>query len=162
MHCLEAVSRRQRRVNCSTFAAEINGLADALEPAKLVAMQYMEILCGTTTAHDLNQLSAKGEWPLCVEAVVDAKSVFDSITSVDAHLPTEESLIAVLMAIREQFAQRLMQRLWWCDTNDMLADALTKGAIAREPLLKALSEGLWILLKATKSASVKVTAVPSR
>eukprot|EP00959_Pyramimonas_sp_CCMP1952_P398128 8341663-Pyramimonas_sp.AAC.1 len=33
-HWLEAVSKRHRRVTRSTFAAEINGLADAIEPGK--------------------------------------------------------------------------------------------------------------------------------
>ena len=45
------------------------------------------------------------------------------------------------MTLLEQLAQGLARRLWWCQTMDMLADAL-KGAIAGEPQLVALATGI--------------------
>ena len=84
----------------------------------------------------------RGEWAIPVEAAVDAMSVFTNITAADIKLPLEESLIAIVMAIREQFSVGHLRTLWWCQTDDMLADALTKGAVHREPLLKALSTGM--------------------
>ena len=42
-------------------------------------------------------------WAISVEAVVDAMSVFTNIVAADIKLPLEESLVAIVMAIREQF-----------------------------------------------------------
>ena len=56
-HFLEVVSRRHKRVNRSTFAAETNGSADALEPAKVVAMQFTEVVRGVCTAGQLASLA---------------------------------------------------------------------------------------------------------
>ena len=40
-----------------------------------------------------------------------------------------------------------LARIYWSYTNDMLADALTKGKTSRAPLLEALRTGQWILKK---------------
>ena len=161
-HWLEGACKRHRRVNRSTFGCEANGLLDALEPAKVVAMQFAEICDGACTATLLNERLRSGQLSIPIEAVVDAKSVFDAVSAIDPKIPLEESLIAVLMAIREQFAQGLARRLWWCQTEDMLADALTKGAIAREPLLVALATGMWKLQHSVKCATIRKDAVPER
>ena len=99
-HWLGAVSRGHKRVNRSTFAAEINGLADALEPGKVLAMQYTEIVRGACTAHQLALDATAGDWALPVEAVVDAMSVFTNVTASDIKLPLEDSLVAIVMAIQ--------------------------------------------------------------
>ena len=104
----------------------------------------------------------KGEWAFPVEAVVDAMSVFTNITAADVKLPLEESLIAIVMAFREQFSVGHLKTLWWCQTDDMLADALTKGAVHREPLLKALSTGSWTLTGKVKRAALPLGCTPKR
>ena len=86
-HFLEAVSRRHKRVNRSTFAAETNGLADALDTGKVLAMQFTEIVKGVCTAGQLASLSGSGAWALPLEAVVDAMSVLTTITAADIKLP---------------------------------------------------------------------------
>eukprot|EP00959_Pyramimonas_sp_CCMP1952_P020236 427116-Pyramimonas_sp.AAC.1 len=55
-----------------------------------------------------------------------------------------------------------MERLWWCSTVDMLADAMTKGACAREPLLDAVSSGRGQLTKPSKSARLRLGCTPIR
>ena len=97
-----------------------------------------------------------------VEAVVDAMSVFTNITAADVEWPLEESLIAIVMAIREQFSVGHLKTLWWCHTDDMLADALTKGAVHREPLLKALSTGSRTLTGKVKRAAIPLVCTPKR
>ena len=161
-HFLEAVPRRHKRVNCLTLAAETNGLADALEPGKVLAMQYTEIIKVVCHASELAPMANNGELAIPVEAVVDAMSVFTNIVAADIKLPLEESLVAIVMAIREQFSVGHLKALWWCQTGDMLADALTKGAVHREPSLKALSSGEWILVGKVKRAALPLGCTPRR
>ena len=84
------------------------------------------------------------------------------MTALDAKLPLEESLIAIVMAMREQFSQGLLKVLWWTATEDMLADALTKGAIKREPLLLALGDGRWFPAKGVQRGELPSGCTPAR
>ena len=161
-HPLDVISRRHKRVNRSTFSAEVNGLADGLEPAKVIALQYDELIRGVATAATMAQVARQGLWALPIEAVIDAFGVFQALMAKDAKLPLEESLIAIVMTVREQFSRGLLKRLWWCCTQDMLADALTKGAVKREPLLEALNNGAWVLLQECKSATLEKDCTPAR
>ena len=97
-----------------------------------------------------------------MEAVVDAMSVFTIIIALDVKLPLEESLVAIVMAIREQFSVGHLEVLWWCQTGDMLADALTKVAVHREPLLRALASGDWRVSGKTKRAALPRGCTPRR
>ena len=67
---------------------------------------------GVCTAGQLASLAGSGAWALPVEAVVDAMSVFTNITAADVKLPLEESLVAIVMAIREQFSVGQLRALW--------------------------------------------------
>eukprot|EP00971_Amphidinium_carterae_P179368 3557918-Amphidinium_carterae.1 len=60
-------------------------------------------------------------------ACTDARSVYDSITVPDFHLPTEASQGLVLLALRDEVRERKID-INWVDTRWMLADALTKGS----------------------------------
>ena len=93
---------------------------------------------------------------------MDAMAVFTIITAPDVELPLEESLVAIVMAIREQFSVGHLEVLWWCQTGDMLADALTKGAVHREPLLRTLAAGMWCLPGKTKRAALPRGCTPRR
>ena len=161
-HRMEVVSRRHKRVNRSTFAAEINGLADALEPGEVLAMQYTEIVRGACTAHQLALDATAGDWALPVEAVVDAMSFITNVTASDIKFPLEESLVAIVMAIRERFSIGHLEALWWAKTDDMLADALTMGLVHREPLLKALASGAWVLNGKKQKAVLPFGFTPAR
>ena len=88
---------------------------------------------------------------------MDAKSAFDSITATDLKIPLESSLVAVLLAIREQLRRGLVSRIWWVHTCDMLADALTKGKVDRSEILAFLNSGVWKVSKDTKVAKWKGT-----
>jgi hypothetical protein len=146
-HIFDGISRRQRRVSRSTYAAEINGAADTLEPAKLVAMIYTEILCGVQTGLQQKERMMTGNWPIHIELAIDAKSVFDSIVVRDVKIPSEQSLIAILLSIREQITYGLIKYVWWVDTLDMVADALTKGIVPRNEILVLMRTGAWLLKK---------------
>ena len=133
-----------------------------LKPAKLMALMLTEIINGVCSAGALKTTLEEARWPIPVECAIDANTVFESITAKEARLPLEESLIAILMAVREQFAIGMISRIWWVKTEDMLADALTKGSVAREPLLKALADGAWEVRHAVKCGTVRREAVPAR
>jgi hypothetical protein len=82
-HVLDAISRRQRRVNRSTFGAELNGLDDALESAKLAAMMYAEAHHGKKTTKEMKTMLENGTFPYRIEATIDAYSVFAALISKD-------------------------------------------------------------------------------
>ena len=76
------------------------------------------------------------------EFVIDAQSVFDAIAVTDVCTPTEQSLKLALVSIRHRMEVGIIKRLWWCDTREMLADALTKGSVNRSMLQQAMMKGV--------------------
>ena len=70
-----------------TLAAATNGLADALELGKVLAMQFTEIVKGVSYASQLADMANNGEWTIPAKAVVDAVSIFRNIIAADIKLP---------------------------------------------------------------------------
>jgi hypothetical protein len=83
-----------------------------------------------------------------MHAVIDAKSVFDIAANARQAKPTEEHLTVHVLKLREFLHRRILERLWWCDTRDMIADGLTKGAVERTAILALMEEGRWTLVHA--------------
>ena len=71
---------------------------------------------------------------MVIDAVVDAKAVFDAIAGADACNPMECSLKLHLLSLRDKLAQGILKRLFWSDTRDMVADGMTKGAVERKEI----------------------------
>jgi hypothetical protein len=61
-HVLEFFARKQRRVTRSTFSAELNGLSDAYEFGKLIAMTFSEIIQPYVIAKSLTALEETGSF----------------------------------------------------------------------------------------------------
>ena len=101
------------------------------------------------TSTEMATQAAKGDWALPIEAVIDAQGVFAAVTSLNVKLPLEESLIAIVMAVREQFSIGLLRRLWWCATEDMLSNVLTKGSVKERSFTHGTTIGQWLLSKET-------------
>jgi Reverse transcriptase (RNA-dependent DNA polymerase) len=145
---LEFYSRRQRRVTRSTFGAELHGLADSTEIAKLICFALSEILLPVTIKPaDLVRREETGGLALDMEAVIDCKSVFDALANPDTQTPSESSLIMILCQLKELLTVGTLRKLWWVDTVDMAADGLNKGAVGRNGLLSLGITGLWTLTK---------------
>jgi hypothetical protein len=139
-------------VNRSTFGAELNGLDDALESAKLAAMMYAEAHHGKKTTKEMKTMLENGTFPYRIEATIDAYSVFAALISKDQiRNPDEKSLKIILVKIREDFKLGIVHKLWWVNTLDMVADALTKGAVNRDAILQLMNKGHWTLKHPTKS-----------
>ena len=59
-----------------------------------------------------------------VDAVVDARSVFDIIAASDAGELQEGSLNLHVLSVRDRLPRGCLKHFWWTDTRDMLADGL--------------------------------------
>ena len=146
-HVIDFYSRKQRRVTRSTFAAELHSLADGIEVSRLFAMAITECIIPNISSREITRLEELGKLPLLIEAVVDAKSVFDALKVTDTKTPCEASLLNILQQIKELMQTYMVRRLWWVDTGDMLADGLNKGTIGRQALLFACDNSNWLLQK---------------
>ncbi len=117
-----------------------------MEQTKLIGFVFAELLAPTPmTARDLVAMDAAGEWPLQLEAVVDARSCFDALAIEEPKRPTESSLIMLLLQLKEQLATGSLKKLWWCSTTDMVADGLNKGGVSRSAIMKLCMTGEWKL-----------------
>jgi hypothetical protein len=125
--------------------AETNSLADGLEVGKLIAFTLAEILTPNSTAATLTRMDETGTLPIVLQAVTDCKSLFDALKSDETQVPTESSLIMILLQIKESLRTGTLDSLAWVDTRDMIADGLNKGAIARHDLMEFSRTALWQL-----------------
>ena len=148
VHVIEVFSKKQRRVMRSTFGAEILGLNDAVEFGKLIAIALAELCEPTASLKTLADFEQDGTWPIGIEAVTDARAVKDAILNTDQKTPREDSLVLTLLQMRDNVATHRLRKLWWCDTLDMIADGLTKGAVSRSSIIRVCETGEWILSRA--------------
>ena len=77
--------------------------------------------------------------PVSLGVIVDAMSVYASITANHIKIPAEKGLLSHLQYVRELLDRGILKLLAWTDTRDMLADALTKGGLDRERIVIAMS-----------------------
>jgi len=138
-------SRKQRRIVRSTFGAETNAAADGIESGKLLAYALAEIVLPGLTASRLVDMDEAGGLPFCLQLVTDCKSLFDNLRCEETAIPTEQSLIMLLLQIKEGLRTGTIQSIVWADTRDLIADGLTKGSIARAALLAFSCTSLWEL-----------------
>ena len=143
-HIIEFYSKKQRRIVRSTFGAELNALEDAFEMAKIISATYTSSIT-PTTATSLSVMERTGKLKLEIDCVVDARSVHDALIASETKIPTESSLILVLLQLKENMMSHCLKRLWWVATTDMLSDGLNKGAVSRRALLMAANDGCWKL-----------------
>ena len=153
LHIIEHYSRKQKRVVRSTFAAEIHALVDSIEHGKLLMYALCELEYGPQKAIDLLKIEELGRWPLPLEAVVDAYSVFSTSKKQESKNPSEETLITLVAILREALITNRMSKLWWVDTRDMLADGLNKGAVPRWAIQQLALTGQWKLEHKSESHS---------
>ena len=145
LHVIEHYSRKQKRVVRSTFAAELHALVDSIEYGKLLMYGMCELYYGPQNPEHLVQIEELARWPIPLEAVVDAYAVYSTAQKQDSKNPEEQTLVTLVMVIREMLRSHRLNKIWWVDTRDMLADGLNKGSIPREPLLALASTGTWDL-----------------
>ena len=113
-HLLEFTTRRQRRVQRSTFSAELNSLVDSLESILLVQVGLHQAMTGETP--EFTTLESGGLTPR-VDMAIDARAVFDALTAQDAAETSESSLKLHVLAFRDRLYRGVCSVLWWTDTN---------------------------------------------
>ncbi len=143
-------SRQQKRVVRSTFSAELNSLCDGLAHAKLISLALTEVYRPRMSLTALAKCLDEGDLFMLLHAVTVCRSIHDSLSTEDVQVPLEASLHPLLLILQHSMKQGLLSRLYWCDTEDMLADGLNKGAIARSALLRSPAEAVWKLLHAAR------------
>ena len=161
IHIVEWWARKQRRVTRSTFSAELNSLVDSVEFARVLALTLAEICSPQPCARTLRRLEETGQLQVKITAIIDAFSLYEALVAADTKVPSEGSLMMLLLSIKEAMRTGLLERLFWINTQDMLADGLGKGTPSREPLLNVGNLGKWRLMFAPKGFSEPVlTPIP--
>ena len=142
-HCqlVDFVAKKQTRVCRSTYIAELFSLLDLLGHALNINLTLTEVLGGRQKLEALEQIHEQGMNALQLMAAIDAKSVQDSVASVEVKTPTDASALIHVLRLREMLEKQITS-LAWLDTRDMVADGLNKGTIDREALRQA-AQGIW-------------------
>ena len=138
-------SKRQRNIVRSTFGAETHAAADGAEVGKLVAYTFAELLTPGVSAAQILRMEAEGRLPTPLHIITDCKSLYDSLRMDEVQVPSESSLIMVLLQLKEGLRTGSIRAISWVDTRDMCADGLNKGIIARRALRAVATTGEWEL-----------------
>ena len=97
-------------------------------------------------AKSARQLLNESTLAIPLDAGVDARSVFDSVTASQVRTPNAKQLLLHARALRELLEDKAVDVLYWFDTEDMLADGIAKGSIDRRPLLVLGNHGTWTIV----------------
>ena len=104
-----------------------------------------EVKDGCTSAGKLADRQDAGQLSPPLHVCVDARSVFDAIVAVPTAVPADKHLCLHVRKMREFVDNGIVNKIWWIDTLDMIADGMTKGVVPRDLLLH-ISAGLdWTL-----------------
>lgn len=155
VHVLEYYARKQKRVCRSTFAAELNAIADAVEVARLINFTIACCYKPFVSALELQKLEDNNLMPLSIEVCTDCRSVYDALAAEDVRTPSESSLVLILHVLKELLRSHLISKITWVHTDDMLADGLTKGGVSRKPLFEFSATGRWKLKHETRTHAEK-------
>ena len=64
-------------------------------------------------------------------------------TVFDVKATTDKLMLLHALNLKELLLLRVVSRMLWVDTGDMLPDALNKGVIARDEIRKACFDSVW-------------------
>jgi hypothetical protein len=142
---LDWYAKKHAHVVRSTYAAELHSLLDAINQGLVLSYSISELRRGVRNARELVEMLNKGEHVVPMTACIDARAVFDNIIADLVKTPYDKHLLVHALAVREFLRLRAVTSLYWIDTNDMLADGLTKGCIDRTALIEASYTGVWKL-----------------
>ena len=139
-HLVDYEAGRQRRVVRATFSAELLNGCDVQDRGFLVAQTFHEMITGESTADAARRLRDRGGYNIPKVLYLDALSVFYASKATIVKTTAECGVLCHLLWLRELLDFGVLEALAWCDTRDMQADGMTKGAVDRE-LLHLLMSG---------------------
>ena len=137
---------KHSRVVRSTYAAELLSLLDATGQGNIITTAMDGIWSGATSAAKLLERHSQGRRCIEHDAIVDAKAVWDGVTAECPKTPADKPLFLHALAMREYLESGWVDRLWWADTQAMLADGVTKGSVEREALIAVCERGIWAIV----------------
>ena len=135
VHVLDWVSKNQRHVTRSTFAAELLSAGDAVDHGLLLSQMLHEIPKGPMSAAEARGQRISGQFLVPMVVYIDAMSVYAAVTATFVKTPAEKSLLCPVHCLREMLDNGVVSALIWLDARDMLSDGLTKGAVSRDALM---------------------------
>ena len=109
---------------------------DDISNALLTLVMICEIVHGPLTAKQIQKCMDTGRLPVDLHVCTDNKGLFSALGAVELKAPAEPHLLYLLRALRDRLEAGTLHKLWWVDTRAMISDALTKGGLAREPILQ--------------------------
>ena len=133
---VEFYSRKQPRVCRSTFSAELCSVDDASSIGLLIRGMFAELVRGPMSAAVMAKKTDCGDLGVELEIATDNRGLFNGATATEIKIPSEPHLLYLLKALRDRLDSKSIDALWWFDTRDMICDAMTKGTLPREPLLR--------------------------
>jgi hypothetical protein len=137
---VEHYVRKQPRVCRSTFSAELAGYDDGSSMGIVIQGLLSEILYGPLHASNLNAAMENGDLPVKLQITADNKGLYSALAAEEMKRPAEPHLMYLLRAQRDRLLHGTVFRVWWVDTRDMISDALTKGGISKDVILKLWKE----------------------
>ena len=142
-HVIDFQTKRIRFVTRSTFAAELFSVCDACDHSILLRQIAHEITHGPLSGEDARRLrEGKLQSSVLIDVVIDAMSVYAAITATHIKIPSEKSLLSHVQYVRELLDYRTIHSIYWQDTRDLVADALTKGSCSRDNLCACMNGSL--------------------
>ena len=121
-------SKKLRRVARSTLAAETLAMVDAMDSAIFSASLFSELMTGQIHPETLQ-----------ITLITDNKSLHDNLASGKAVI--ERRLRIEMAAIKEALERKIVNEAVWVNTENQLADVLTKKGASPLRLLTALEKG---------------------
>ena len=117
-------SHKIRRVVRSTLAAETLAMSEAVDASMLVVATWNELL--------------GSENSITVEAITDCHSLYDNVNSTKL---VEEKRLRIDIAMLKQMQERKEMELKWTESENQLADVLTKRGVCGLNLTRVITEG---------------------
>ena len=126
-------------------------MVDTTDIGLLLLMFLHEAKVGVAdNAEYLMRRRSEGGFGFDMEAVIDCKSILSAVSADAIKVPTERGTLPHVQWSRELVDRKILKRLTWVDTRDMVADGMGKGAVHRQAIVEFMS-GHWTLKHAEMS-----------
>ena len=143
-HLISATSRKAKRISHSTSHAESLSAYGALTAAETVAMRQTEVHAPTSSAIPtsvLIHMEQEGRYDMLIYHMTDCHDLLDLVVG-HRGTPQDRSQRLIILSLRERRLLRKTAGMMWCDTRDMLANAMTKVVTSYDILHGLLDTGV--------------------
>ena len=151
-HCMGSRSGKSKRISHSTSHAETLSACTACSTAQMVAMRLTEIYSQfqpipqqphLTRLQQLIDMQDRGAYIIPIDHYTDCKDFWELCCGIRG-VPSDKSQRLAVLSMREDRLSGRIRNFVLVDTNNMLADGLTKPGTFPE-LMRFATCGLWQL-----------------